>query len=735
MPLGKRWLFRLTAMVVLPLVVVAGTELGLRLTGAGFDPHFFRRYQSGPPETWVENPAFGRRYFPRVLARAPQALRVTLPKPAGTIRIFILGESAALGDPRPRYGAGRYLEVLLQERFPATRFEVINTAMTAINSHAIRDIATELGRFEGDLWIVYMGNNEMVGPFGAATVFGPKAPPRWLVRMTLGLQRLRLAQVLKDWADAARQRPGRPLVWEGMAMFLDNVLAADDPRRERVRRSFAANLEDILQAADRAGAQVVLSTVAVNLKDCPPFHASAPAFADPAQQQKFAALMEQGTAALQHGRWAEANDRFREALQLAPQAAGVHYGLARALLAMGQVEQARIHFQKACDLDGLPFRTDGPMNAMIRAAAQRRPSHVVLCDAAEALARLSPDGVPGREFFYEHVHLNFDGNYQLARLWAETLLPLLPGSVRASAAADWPTQERCEQLLGLTDWNRRSVVAEMIDRIQRPPFDRQWDQLAHLAELRQALATIEARLATTPPEQARQVYEAALKRRPDDPALHENYAEFLEAIGDGAAAVAHRQRVCQLLPHHYFSHYCLGTLLKEQRRLPEAQRALETAAQLHPDVADVHVELGAVLAAQKEWEPARRALERARRLDPTDARAALFLGAVLAQLGRPADAMAALREAVRLNPDLVDARERLAEQLAQTGQWRAAAEQLQEVVRRAPDRWRARLNLAIAWSQLGNLPGALEQVDTVLAQDPKNGLALELKARLTNRSP
>lgn len=720
-------------MVAVPLAIVAALELALRLAGVGFDPHFFRRYEVGPPEIWVENPAFGRMYFPRALARAPQALRVVRPKPPGTFRIFILGESAALGDPRPRYGAGRYLEVLLQERFPSARFEVINTAMTAINSHAIREIARELGRLEGDVWIVYMGNNEMVGPFGAATVFGPKAPPRWVVRATLALQRLRLGQVLKDGIDTARQRPDRPRVWEGMAMFLDNVLAPDDPRRDRVRRSFSANLEDILQAAHRAGARVVLSTVAVNLKDCPPFHADPPTLADPLRWQRLAELMEQGKVALQQARWAEASERFREALQLAPQAAGAHYGLARALLAMGQVEQASAHFQSACDLDGLPFRTDGPMNALIRAAAQRRGDHVVLCDAAEALARLGPDGVPGAEFFYEHVHLNFDGNYRLARLWAETLFPLLPDSVRAAGAGDWPTQDRCEQLLGLTDWNRRSVLAEMIDRVQRPPFDRQWDSAARLAGLRQALATIEARLAATPPEQARRVYEAALERRPDDPALHENYAEFLEAIGDGAAAVVHRQQVCRLLVHHYFSHYCLGTLLKEQRRLPEARRALETAARLHPDVADVYVELGAVLAAQKEWEPARRALERARRLDPTDARAALFLGAVLTQLRRPADAMAAFQDAVRLNPNLVEARERLAEQLAQAGQWRAAADQLQEVIQRAPERWRARLNLAIAWSHLGALDRAREQVEIVLAQDPQNRVALELKAQLDGR--
>jgi hypothetical protein len=72
--------------------------------------------------------------------------------------------------------------MLLRERFPGQRFEVVNVAVTAINSHVILPIARECAQHQGDLWIVYMGNNEMVGPFGAATVFGTRAPSWWSVR-------------------------------------------------------------------------------------------------------------------------------------------------------------------------------------------------------------------------------------------------------------------------------------------------------------------------------------------------------------------------------------------------------------------------------------------------------------------------------------------------------------------------------------------------------------------------
>ena len=67
-------------------------------------------------------------------------------KSPDTCRIFIFGESAAMGDPRPNYGAGCYLDVLLSERFPQSKFELINTSTTAINSHVILPIAQECAR-------------------------------------------------------------------------------------------------------------------------------------------------------------------------------------------------------------------------------------------------------------------------------------------------------------------------------------------------------------------------------------------------------------------------------------------------------------------------------------------------------------------------------------------------------------------------------------------------------------
>jgi hypothetical protein len=105
------------------------------------------------------------------MARTPHETIIATPKPDGVYRIFLFGESAA-GDPEPDFGLARMLTVLLEARFPGTRFEVINAAVTAINSHVVRGIGASSLAHELDLWLLYMGNNEVIGPYGAGTVFG-----------------------------------------------------------------------------------------------------------------------------------------------------------------------------------------------------------------------------------------------------------------------------------------------------------------------------------------------------------------------------------------------------------------------------------------------------------------------------------------------------------------------------------------------------------------------------------
>ena len=76
---------------------------------------------------------------------------------ARTNRDFDAAFEGVFGDPpatlydEPAFGCGRVLEALLQARDPGQRFEVVNVAVTAINSHVIRSIARDCAARQGDV--------------------------------------------------------------------------------------------------------------------------------------------------------------------------------------------------------------------------------------------------------------------------------------------------------------------------------------------------------------------------------------------------------------------------------------------------------------------------------------------------------------------------------------------------------------------------------------------------------
>jgi len=729
----RKWLFRLLVVFVLPLIALGALELLLRLLGFGFDPSFFKRTMISGKDCYVGNDSFSLRFFPRSLARTAPPVVMPAAKAPGTFRIFIFGESAALGDPRPNYGAGSYLEVLLAGRFPQAKFEIVNTGITAINSHVILPIAEECAGHEGDLWIIYMGNNEMVGPFGAVTVFGARAPPLWLVRTQLQLRRLRLCQLLLDVSQKL-QKASPAAGWRGMEMFARNQVSPNDPSKQRVYRSFELNLEDILKAGRDSGAKIVLSTVAVNLKDCPPFGSVPGADLPATNRTAYEKLCQDGSAAEAQGRFADAQSDFERAVEICPESAEAEFQLAACLMRLTNATAARPHFLKAVDNDALPFRTDSTINETIRASARRFTGEsLVLCDTVEALSAASPEGIPGEELFYEHVHLNPNGNYALALAWAGQVEKLLAPALKRGARPSWASQAECEQWLGLTDGNRLSILEDILRRIQRPPFSGQSGNTQQAARLRNEIAGLRQRLTDGAAAQAREVYLRALRRAPENFRLHENYAEFLEARHELKSAIAERKEVCELTPHYYFPFYALGVDLKEAGALAEARAALLKAFALKPDEGDVRLELGTVCARQGDWEQARRELEAARRFSPEDPRPALFLGEVLWKLERRSEALASLREAARLDPSDWQPHYRLASDLAQQGQFSDAAAEYQAALRLNPASVKARLGLATVLVNLGREAEALPQVDEALKREPTNPAALEFRRKFKGR--
>ena len=644
----KLWCLRLGVAIIIPALILLLLELALRLAGFGNPTSFLLPAEQGGKKVFVQNNRFGWRFFGPDQSQQPAIFEIARNKPAGTVRIFVFGESAAFGDPQPDFGVPRLLQAMLSHRYPGARFEIVNAAMTGISSHTILPIARDCARADGDIWVLYMGNNEVVGPFGAGTVFGPQTPRLSIVRASLAIQTTRIGQLLDRTVRKFRKAPAGKREWGGMLMFLENRVPADDPRMPIVYRHFERNLEDILQTGRRAGARIVLSTVAVNLKDCAPFgsaHRPAPGGDEHSEWRQ---IYERGLQAQEAGKHQEAILRFRQAEQLDDSAAELHFSWGTAALALGDTAEARRQLALARDLDTLRFRCDRPLNEIIRrVASAREPEGIALADTESAFALQSPAGLPGSELFYEHVHLTFEGNYLLARTLAEQVDRLLPGQLRRGTdpAKPWATAEECARRLAWSDAARLAAATDVLGRLQDPPFTFQLNHAEQTRRYQQLIAQLRPG-ALAAQKDAENIFRQALAAAPDDPVLHSQWATMLAAAGDAAGAAESARRVIQLLPHSAEAWGQLGDALVRQQKFAEAAEAFAEAFRRDPDsfwalqnLAQAHAKLGRRDQAMDEF---RRTIQMKPRFGP----AWLGLGLLLEEAGRKPEAEEHFRKAL-----------------------------------------------------------------------------------------
>jgi tetratricopeptide (TPR) repeat protein len=606
----------------MPAALLALAEIGLRLAGYGFDTAYFLPRQINGANYFVPNDRFGYQFFPPALARTPLPVRMAAQKTPGTFRIFLFGESAAEGDPDPTFGMGRYLETLLRARYPAARCEVVCVAMTAIDSHVILQIARECAQHDGDLWIIYMGNNEMIGPFGASTVFGPQAPPLWLTRTSMALRRLRLGQ----WLSRLTSQAHGPASWAGMKMFEQNKLGRNDPRRLRAYDNFRANVRDMLTVARHAGIPALVCGVASNLRDNAPFLSEHRPGLSEADRRQWEQCLAQGMQAEASPNAGGAASLYAQAEQLDPDFAELHYHIGIREFAAGDSTNALAELTEARDTDALVFRSDTRINATLREEAAAFAPGARFVDVPAALARLSPQGIVGHELFYEHVHLNFAGNYAAAQTLADETAPLLPAAARAGETNRWLTAEEADDALAVSVWDRFRVWQENYSRVSEPPFTGQLNAAARARFYRETLQSLQAQM--TPADRAAGLahYTASLQRAPDDWFLHGNFAQFLEYTGDLPGALAERQRVQQLLPFAPAPLYEIGRLQMLLDHKAEAKSALSEALQLQPEFIHARLALGEIAANEQQNDEALKHFTRALHDNPGSVEALIDLG-------------------------------------------------------------------------------------------------------------
>ncbi len=422
---GKRWLF-IAITVALPLLLLAFAEVVLRLFGWGGYPGWIREIghlPSGGILCRVEPAAASPYFFANPEHGGGSTMQTTfvMPKPPDTVRIFLVGESAAQGYPQPRNLAmSAFLQAMLSDAWPDKNVEVVNLGATAVASFPLVYQVRDALQFAPDLFIFYTGNNEFFGAYGTASINAAGSLPPWGLRLMRAARGLALMQIVDRWvyrgADADRT------LME--TMIGRTVISADSPLREAAARNLAANLGTMLDEVRAAGVPAVVCTTASNESGLAPLGEDDFSGLDEGQQRELRRIMGEAADASDRGEFAAAVTLLRGAVQLAPFHARAHFLLGQALANAGQLDAARASFLDARDLDTLPWRPISLTEQAVRDTALGKAA--VLCDTAEIFRKESPDGATGWDLLDDHVHLSLSGQARAARAMAGAMSDLAP---------------------------------------------------------------------------------------------------------------------------------------------------------------------------------------------------------------------------------------------------------------------------------------------------------------------
>ncbi len=370
-------------LLLIPVLFFVLLEAGLRITGYGTDTRMWVELQNGKLGL---NPDVARRYFYNV-KEVPQSIQdiFDAKKKENTFRVFILGGSSAAGYPYMPLGSfSRYIRKRLELVYPQKNIEVINIALTAVNSYTILDFVPEVLEQKPDLILIYAGHNEYYGALGVGSMES-LGTSRTIVNLLLKLNRFKTVQLLRD------------VIQKSIGLFSGDVKNATGTLMSRMAQKqsiflnsdtyklgleqFEGNMKDILSLITEAKVPVIISTLASNLKDLKPFISKS--------KDELPA----------------ANDIFNKA---------------KVKYTEGKYEIADSLFRYAKDLDLLRFRAPEGMNKIINSLATKFNVPVVNIDSI--FNSLSPNGIVGNNLMTDHLHPTLQGYQLMGKAFYESMV-------------------------------------------------------------------------------------------------------------------------------------------------------------------------------------------------------------------------------------------------------------------------------------------------------------------------
>lgn len=420
----------------IPLLFFVFLEIGLRLVGFGNSAPLFIENPTHPSYQ-LPRPDVMSRYFPE---NAPmpsvtmEANFILKEKPKNGYRVVVQGGSTAAGFP---YGLGASIAGTLDQRLkasmPGRYVEVLNTAMSAVNSYTLLDFADEIIEQKPDAVLIYAGHNEFLGILGVGsnyTAMGSGTTTRWFLslkdfRIFQLIQRIYFGLATPEKSGNAANKGNQPVSLEEqktgqqsrtfMAKVAKNkAIAKGSSVYKAGLNQFENNMSELLAKYKKANIQVYLSTIASNQANQAPFSSLPIESSFVNSTNAFFASIGKLSQRKQIQDLESASTTFSESTS-----ADLHFKIANLALQLKQSSIAKKHFALAVEHDQLRFRAPSAMNDIIRKLAIQY--NAVLVDAESELAIRSPDGIIGNTMMLEHLHPNLRGYFVISNAFYEAI--------------------------------------------------------------------------------------------------------------------------------------------------------------------------------------------------------------------------------------------------------------------------------------------------------------------------
>jgi tetratricopeptide (TPR) repeat protein len=387
------WYFYLLALMI-PVVFFITLEGLLHLIGYGEEIQQWVEPSEKFSNYRMLNPEIARRYFKRIQKiPTPHFDAFTKQKSADTYRVFIIGGSTAAGFPYTMNGAfSRFVKRYLEIQYPAHNIEVVNLAISAVNSYTFRDLIPGIISQKPDLILIYAGHNEYYGALGVGSAQFWMGN-RMLVNALLDASNVRILQLLRSIIISVRQWFTPRIESANNATLMESMVGKQlIPLHSRLYENglwqFRDNMIDVIQLLKEADIPVVMSTLTSNLRDQLPFESAQIDTLPPARE---------------------------------------FYLKAQKYLSAGKNEKAKDMFFRAKELDLLRFRAPEKINRIIKDLSYIYDIPLVQMDSV--FSENSPDGIVGKELMTDHVHPKIFGIDLMGRAFTSVMeqFKIVPG--------------------------------------------------------------------------------------------------------------------------------------------------------------------------------------------------------------------------------------------------------------------------------------------------------------------